>query len=51
MSLVSSGIALSGMGDNTGMEWLRRNMTSIGILVVIAMAMPFVLVLFGIVVF
>jgi len=33
------------------MEWLRRNMSTIGIIVVIAMAMPFVLVLFGIVAF
>jgi len=33
------------------MEWLRRNMSTIGIIVVIAMAMPFLLVLFGIVVF
>ncbi len=33
------------------MEWLRRNMSTIGIIVVIAMAMPFLLVLFGIVAF
>jgi hypothetical protein len=33
------------------MEWLRRNMSTIGIIVVIAMAMPFLLVLFGVVAF
>jgi hypothetical protein len=33
------------------MEWLRENMSAIGIIVVIALALPFVLVLFGIVLF
>ena len=33
------------------MEWLRRNMSAIGIVVVIAMTMPFILVLFGVVAF
>jgi len=33
------------------MDWIRRNMTAIGIVVVFAMALPFLLVLFGIVAF
>jgi hypothetical protein len=33
------------------MDWIRRNMTVIGVLVVLAMALPFLLVLFGVVVF
>jgi hypothetical protein len=36
------------MGD---MEWIRRNMTAIGIVVVLAMLMPFLLVLFGVIAF
>jgi hypothetical protein len=33
------------------MEWIRRNMTTIGIVVALAMLMPFLLVLFGVVAF
>jgi hypothetical protein len=33
------------------MDWIRRNMTTIGIVVVLAMLLPFLLVLFGVVVF
>ena len=33
------------------MDWIRRNMTTIGVIVVLAMLLPFLLVLFGIVVF
>ncbi len=33
------------------MDWIRRNMTTIGILVVVAMLLPFLLVLFGVVAF
>jgi hypothetical protein len=33
------------------MDWIRRNMTAIGVIVVFAMLLPFLLVLFGIVAF
>jgi hypothetical protein len=33
------------------MDWIRRNMTAIGVIVVLAMLLPFLLVLFGIIVF
>jgi hypothetical protein len=33
------------------MDWIRRNMTAIGIVVVLAMLMPFLLVLFGVIAF
>ena len=33
------------------MDWIRRNMTAIGLVVVFAMALPFLLVLFGVVAF
>ena len=33
------------------MDWIRRNMTAIGIVVVLAMLLPFLLVLFGVVAF
>jgi hypothetical protein len=33
------------------MEWIRRNMTVIGLVVVLAMLLPFLLTLFGIVAF
>jgi preprotein translocase subunit SecE len=39
------------MRDNRRVEWIRRNMTTIGILVVFAMVLPFLMVLFGVVVF
>ena len=39
------------MRDNRPVDWIRRNMTAIGILVVFAMVLPFLMVLFGIVVF
>jgi hypothetical protein len=32
-----------------GMEWIRANIKSIGAVVVVAMALPFLLTLFGIV--
>jgi hypothetical protein len=32
-------------------DWIRRNMTTIGVIVVLAMLLPFLLVLFGIVAF
>ena len=35
----------------TGMEWIRDNMKTIGIIVVLAMALPFLLVLLGVVTF
>jgi hypothetical protein len=34
-----------------GMDWIRDNMKTIGIVVVLAMAMPFLLVLLGIITF
>jgi hypothetical protein len=33
------------------MDWIRRNMTAIGLIVVFAMLLPFLLVLFGVVAF
>jgi hypothetical protein len=33
------------------MEWIRRNMTTIGLIVVLAMLLPFLLVLVGVVAF
>jgi hypothetical protein len=33
------------------MDWIRRNMTAIGVVVVLAMLMPFLLVLFGVIAF
>jgi hypothetical protein len=33
------------------MDWIRRNMTTIGLIVVLAMLLPFLLVLFGVVAF
>jgi hypothetical protein len=39
------------MTDNAGMDWIRDNMTVIGIVVVLAMLLPFLLVLFGVIVF
>jgi hypothetical protein len=33
------------------MDWIRRNMTAIGLIVVLAMLLPFLLVLFGVVAF
>jgi hypothetical protein len=39
------------MRDNRQVDWIRRNMTTIGILVVFAMVMPFLMVLFGVVAF
>lgn len=33
------------------MDWIRRNMTVIGLVVVLAMLLPFLLTLFGIVAF
>lgn len=39
------------MTDNAVMDWIRDNMTVIGIIVVLAMLLPFLLVLFGVIVF
>jgi hypothetical protein len=39
------------IGDDGTMEWIRRHMTVIGIVVVVAMALPFLLVLFGVIAF
>jgi hypothetical protein len=33
------------------MDWIRRNMTTIGLIVVLAMLLPFLLVLVGVVAF
>jgi hypothetical protein len=33
------------------MDWIRRNMTVIGVVVVLAMLLPFLLTLFGVVAF
>ena len=33
------------------MEWIRNNIAAIGIVVIVAMVMPFLLVLFGIISF
>jgi hypothetical protein len=35
----------------TSMDWIRDNMKTIGIIVVLAMALPFLLVLLGVITF